>query len=694
MSVFGLLAISFVWAQKDSLGQKSIEEVVITGQYNPQSISKSIYKVEIINAEKIRNMAANNVAEVLNYSLNIMVTPDTKSGNSTANILGLDGNYVKILIDNIPVVGDTGLGSNIDLTKLSLNNIERIEIVQGSMGVEYGNGALAGVINIITKKNDSRKINLKASLQEETVRNNYDWRIRGKGRHLQNLLIGYNFNEHWSANMSLNHNDFNGYKGSKEGYKYFERDNMRGYEWNPKDQYDFNALIRYSKKTTSLFYKISYLNEVFNFYSPVVDPKSLYDGLGGQTFVSKDREYQTNRWIHQFNIQTKLGNIRYDGDFSYQSQNRKYFDYTYDIPNRQMIDKNAEKSYYKTNVLYSRGMFSNFLNNKKFDFQLGFELDHTDGYAALIAGDFFGDSVTRKIFTYANFLSAEWNISDKFSVRPGFRVSFSNQFDNQTNYSFSTRFKTSENSNIRAVFGSANRFPIYDELFTYFVDSNHDVQGNKELSPEKGYTIGVFWDQHLGELDGWNLNYSISGLYLDVKDRIEMVLMKFPSTYKYQNIDLYKSLLFSSNIDLRKDNVFFGLKASVNGISQELKSLSNTSPTDFNYYFQIGASATYKMKNWNTLLALYYKYSGAERRYISNGSGFDLGKTASYHMMDLIVTQPFWKNHFEISIGVKNMFDVTSINNSVQSSVGHEVSTGVTNLFYGRSYLARLTYQF
>ncbi|MDR6132202.1 TonB-dependent receptor plug domain-containing protein [Chryseobacterium sp. SORGH_AS_1175] len=184
--VLSILSLSFVlWMnaqEKDSLGQKKIEEVVITGQYMQQSINKSIYKVEVIDAQQIKNMAVTNVAEVLNQSLNIQITPDTNSGNSTANILGLGGQYVKILIDNIPVVGDTGLGSNIDLTKLSLTNIERIEIVKGSMGVEYGNGALAGVINIITKKSSSKKLSIRASLQEETVRDSYNLRKKRPGK--------------------------------------------------------------------------------------------------------------------------------------------------------------------------------------------------------------------------------------------------------------------------------------------------------------------------------------------------------------------------------------------------------------------------------------------------------------------------------------------------------------------------------
>ncbi len=695
MSVAGLLSVFLLHAQQDTLSRKNIEEVVVTGQYNAQSINKSIYKVEVINAEQIKNMAANNVAEVLNYSLNIMITPDTKSGNSTANILGLDGNYVKILIDNIPVLGDTGLGSNIDLTKLSLSNIERIEVVRGSMGVEYGNGALAGVINIITKKSASSNVNLRASVQEETIGNGYNLRKRGRGRHIQNIALGLNLNENWFANVSFGHNDFMGFEGIKKGYKYFERDNGRGYDWNPKEQYDTNALLRYSKGNTSLFYKISYLQETFNFYNPVVDRNPLNDGEGGVTFISKDREYNTERWMHQLNIQTQVGKVRYLGDFSYQSQDRQYQDYTYDIPQRAVQSEEEKQSYYNTKVFYSRGMFSNFLDNKTFDFQLGYELDHTNGYAALIALEGLGDDVVkRKVFTYANFVSAEWNITDRFTIRPGARLTVSNQFDNQINYSLSAKYKTSETSNIRGVFGSANRYPTYEELFMYFVNTNHDVQGNPDLDPETGFSVGAFWDQDFITFNHWRIAYSLNAIYLDVKDRIELVTIQLPSTYKYLNINAYKSLLFSANLDFKKNQFAFGVRASINGVSREMKDLAQSSPTDFKYNLQAGASMTYSLKNAKTQLALYYKYSGQERIYISNGTGYDLGKIGDFHMMDFIITQPFWKNRMDFSLGIKNIFDVTSVNNSTVHSVGHETPTGVSNLFYGRSYIARLTFQF
>ncbi|EJL69841.1 TonB-dependent receptor plug domain-containing protein [Chryseobacterium populi] len=696
LSILSLSVVLWINAQeKDSLNQKKIEEVVITGQYTQQSINKSIYKVEAIDAQKIKSMAATNVAEVLNQSLNIQITPDTDSGNSTANIMGLGGDYIKVLIDNIPVVGDTGLGSNIDLTKLSLNNIERIEIVQGSMGVEYGNGALAGVINIITKKNNTKKISVRASLQEETVRNDYDLRKKGNGRHIQNVNVDYNLNNNWFANISFNHNQFMGYEGNREGYKYFGDDveKTRGNEWNPKDQYDASALLKYTKNKTSFFYKLSYLHEKFNFYNPIVTRKSLNDGLGGVTYESLDREYNTERWIHQFNIQTHLGHIRYMGDFSYQNQDRKYFDYNYDIPSRSTREKNPENSYYKTDVIYSRGLFSNFLDNKKFDFQLGYELDHTSGYAALIAGEFNSKNVKRNIFTYSNFLSAEWNISDRFSLRPGARFSVSDRFENQFNYSLSARLKTSDNSNLRGVFGTANRFPTYEELFTYMINVNHDIQGDPDLSPEKGYSAGLFWDQNFRTGNDWRIGYGVNALYLDVDDRIEMVRIG-SSTYKYMNLNKYRSLLFSANADFSKDQFAFGVRASLNGISVSMSELEFVSPTDFQYNVQAGASATYKLKDINTAFALYYKYTGPARNYVNTGEGFQLGKTDEFHMMDFIVSQPFWKNRFELSVGVKNIFDVTTVNSTITAASGHNAASDRLNLFYGRSYFARLIYQF
>ena len=136
----------------DTIKTESLNEVVVTGQYNPTSIKKSVHNVIVINRKQIEQVAANNLADLLNFNLNLTIIPNAQTGRSTISFFGLDSQYFNILVDNIPLVSDNGLGNNIDLTQINLDDIERIEIVEGAMGVEYGANAVSGVINIITKK--------------------------------------------------------------------------------------------------------------------------------------------------------------------------------------------------------------------------------------------------------------------------------------------------------------------------------------------------------------------------------------------------------------------------------------------------------------------------------------------------------------------------------------------------------------
>ena len=104
-----------------------IEEVVITGQFEPQSINKSVHNVRVITSQDIKNLGAVHLGDVLNQYINITVAPNS-SGRTTVSMFGLDANYFKILVDNIPLVNEGGLGNNTDLSQINLNDIERIEI--------------------------------------------------------------------------------------------------------------------------------------------------------------------------------------------------------------------------------------------------------------------------------------------------------------------------------------------------------------------------------------------------------------------------------------------------------------------------------------------------------------------------------------------------------------------------------------
>lgn len=699
--LFSINAVFCSAQKKDSLKSKKINEVVITGQYSPQSINKSIYKVEIIDNSQIKNMAANTVAEVLNQNLNILLIPDQSSGNSSVNIMGLGGEYTKVLVDNIPIVSDQSFGNFIDLTKLNINNVERIEIVKGSMGVEYGNNAVAGVINIITKKNAIKKISGNINLQEETVGKNYDWYKKGNGRHIQNVNLGFKISDIWFASLDFNHNDFQGFEGKQKGYRYFSENNdgLRGYEWQPKDLINSNALIRFNKGKTSVFYKLSLLKEEIQYRNPVVEVKN-FDG-GKRTYLAKDRDYSTQRWIHQLNIQTKLGSrIQYLGDFSYQNQLRKYQDYIYDIPNRKENSRDEKNNYYDSGVFYSRGMFSNFWDKENFNFQLGYELDNTNGYASSLTGTFRNGNLRRRIFNYSNFISAEWQITPYLSIRPGARLALSDRFNQQYNYSLTSKVAITPKSDLRLIVGSANRFPSYDELYTYMVDANHDIRGNENLKPETGNSFGAFWDYKKNAKTSFH--FSLSSMYLQVKNRISLALINNqPLQYQYLNIDDYKSLLFGGSFQIKKEGFSLNAGASVLGISQVFHAEGVKSPNDFNYYFEGNLAMNYQLQKLKTLFALFYKYTGRSWLYttkakenISSPTEFVLGEVGDFNMLNFTVSQPFLSEKLEFSLGIKNIFNVTNVLNTVQTGGAHSAAVNTQNLFYGRSYFARIIYSF
>ncbi len=157
------------FAQSDSTSSKKLEEIVITGQYKAQSLKKSVYQVRVINNSQIQMSGATNIQQVLNTQLGFRFSNDNTLGISDVQLNGMGGNNVKILVDGIPMIDR--YDERVSLSQIDVNTIDRIEIVEGPMSVSYGTDAMAGVINIITKKPMKNTLSTTASVQEETAGN-------------------------------------------------------------------------------------------------------------------------------------------------------------------------------------------------------------------------------------------------------------------------------------------------------------------------------------------------------------------------------------------------------------------------------------------------------------------------------------------------------------------------------------------
>src|SRR5690554_1367165 len=255
-----LISISLFAQQeivKDTAEVQRLEEVIVTGQHNPQSVGKSVFEVKVISRKDIERQGGNNLADILNTTLNLNITPNTSTGKSGVSLFGLDSQYFKVLIDNIPIINEEGMGNNTDLTLINLDDIERVEIVEGAMGVQYGSNAVSGIINVITKKSAKTDWEIGAYVQEESVGSEYEWFNRG--RHIQSLSVGHNFTENIYANVVYTRNDFTGFWDGHFGEKYDRYDGLRGHEWLPKLQQNAKMLLSYSKNDFNIFYRFDYL---------------------------------------------------------------------------------------------------------------------------------------------------------------------------------------------------------------------------------------------------------------------------------------------------------------------------------------------------------------------------------------------------------------------------------------------------
>ncbi len=188
-----LLAIG-VSAQKDVLRADSLQEVVVTGTGTQHLLKDAPVQTEVISGRQLRQYAGKSIEDILG-GLTASFAFNENDMGSHLQMNGLGNSYVLILIDGRRLHGDNG-GEN-DLSLIDPHNIEKIEIVKGASSALYGSDAIAGVINIITKKHREQGVML-----ENTSRFGSYGDIR------QHNGIALNYGK-WSSytNFQLQHSD-------------------------------------------------------------------------------------------------------------------------------------------------------------------------------------------------------------------------------------------------------------------------------------------------------------------------------------------------------------------------------------------------------------------------------------------------------------------------------------------------------
>ena len=248
IAIFSLILAAFsLYAEGEYEGK--LQETVVTATGFSDNIENQIKNITVITAEDIQEKGYNTVEDILKQAPGVSIT-QTGFG-SAVDIrgqgkfgLGTSGNVskavssVKILIDG-DIAMDTIDTSHayVPLNTISVNDIERIEIINGGGTVLYGSGTRGGVVNIITKNRTKEGASGKIYYQNSSY-----------GTNKLGFDAGINFNNKFIIDLGYENTNGKGYrKGEKESYDYLKG----GLKYNITDNHSLKfKAARYNAEET------------------------------------------------------------------------------------------------------------------------------------------------------------------------------------------------------------------------------------------------------------------------------------------------------------------------------------------------------------------------------------------------------------------------------------------------------------
>lgn len=136
-----------------SAGEEDMDEVIVQSTRTSRTIANTPSRVETIDGEELdekNNMRPANVSMLLHESTGLQVQQTSAtSGNASIRVQGLDGKYTQLLKDGYPNYGN--FASGLSILEIPPLDLKQVEVIKGPASTLYGGGAIAGVVNFISK---------------------------------------------------------------------------------------------------------------------------------------------------------------------------------------------------------------------------------------------------------------------------------------------------------------------------------------------------------------------------------------------------------------------------------------------------------------------------------------------------------------------------------------------------------------
>lgn len=460
-----------------------LNEVVVTGTGTINKLKNSPVAIDVISQRELQNTnipTFENAMIALNPSMSF--TPNAMGSYMQLN--GLSNRYILVLVDGKKLGGD--VGGNVDLNRIDMGNIKRIEVLKGSASSLYGSDAIAGVINIITNK------------PKDLVNLSTETRFSEYGQFTQN------------ANLYLN---VGGFSSSTS----FQRNQADGWQLNKKE------IINDKEVDTDKQAMLRYYSDVFSQRFGYKATKELSMYVEGSLF---DKKFK--RPVSAYGFDMKYVDYSFGAGAKYLLKNNGLISLDWNTDRFEYFKAYLKETKDKNGVTFMPGD-EEFVRRQKYNnvnlkgtFNAGkfnkvtvgseYKVDNLYAPADSIGG-------SRNVYTLAFYAQDEINLFGKLNIVPGVRYIYNETFKNRVTPKVSAMY-TLHDFNFRVSYATGFKTPELKQLFmkTEVTSKGKTTLsvGNKDLKPESSnyYSVNAEYIKDF-------LSLAVTGYVNNLKNKID-----------------------------------------------------------------------------------------------------------------------------------------------------------------------------
>ncbi|MBR4920683.1 MAG: TonB-dependent receptor [Prevotella sp.] len=636
------------WAQTDVWRTDSLQEVVVTGTGTQHLLKDAPVQTEVISHRQLQQYAGRSIEDILSGLTASFAFNESDMG-SGLQMNGLGNSYILILIDGRRLHGDNG-GDN-DLSLIDPHNIEKIEIVKGASSALYGSDAIAGVINIITKKHKE-----KGFMFENTSR------VGSYGDIRQHNGIALNYGKLSSyTNFQLQHSD--GWQNTSEeapSQTEYHITDSRNKTVNRHTNWQLAERLTYQPTEQLELYASGsiYWKRIYRpcGHHPGVDIKTYdlqYDNasasVGGKwklnetDVITLDADWKRHAYNYVF-TDTTLTDGYVNGRFT------NYYPW---FPG----DKELQSDQQLTNISL-KGIFS-LPYQQQLSAGFDYRYDWLKAPMRVVAGKATDN-------TESVYLQDEFSLLDPLFLTAGLRLTRNEGFGTRLTPKLSAMLKAG-NLRLRATWSQGYKTPTPKELHYQYVKNMNGVYlylGNTDLKPQTSNYFGLSGEYTIGRL-----TMTLSAYYNKVQDMItlvtiptneapgDLIIQYDPKRVRqYQNMEDAKT--YGVDFTVRYEARHFTLGGSYSYLDTQAnqydseKEVMNCVTIDGMAHHKANWYATWNhdfSKHYHLGIGIYGRMSSKRYYQIDgDGKGYQLWRISTTHQIGKVL---------RIEAGVDNIFD-------------------------------------